>query len=454
MGLTVVILAAGQGTRMKSALPKVLHPLGGLPLVGHVLHAAAQLNPQRICLVIPPLDTQIAPTLTALFPELPLTFATQSEPLGTGHAVKEAINTLGDLSSQQVLILCGDTPALQGTTLETLVQKMDQAEEAAPCLYAMDVPPPHAYGRVLCNEQGRATALVETACATEAERALSLSNTGVILVPGPLLLEFLKQLTPAPTGEYYLTDLVSYAAAQGRPAHVLLGPEEEFCGVNTRMDLAKAEGHLQKRWRQRALEAGVTLMDPSSTYFSYDTVLGQDSVIYPHVYFGPQVTVGARVTIRPFSMLTGAILEEDTRIGPCAHLRPGTHLKSRSRVGNFVEVKNTTLESGAHADHLSYLGDSFVGANAALGAGTITCNYNGFEKFQTHIGAGAFVGSNTTLVAPVTIGEGALVAAGSVITHDVSAEDLVFARAKQISRPGYGKRFRERAQKREQKKEG
>ncbi|MBN9564819.1 MAG: bifunctional UDP-N-acetylglucosamine diphosphorylase/glucosamine-1-phosphate N-acetyltransferase GlmU [Alphaproteobacteria bacterium] len=454
MTLAVVILAAGKGTRMKSSLPKILHPIGGLPMIGHVLSAATALNPSEIVVVIPPEALEIEAYLQDMASNgVNLKLAIQTQAKGTGDAVKVSLDHIGE-NIESVLILCGDTPALTGKTLSKLCEFHKNISQPGLALYAMDLQNPASYGRlVVCGQE--VTAIVEAAVATPEELTITLCNTGVLIANMPLLKGLLNAVKPNPqSGEVYLTDVVELVHQRGAPAHFILGAEEEFVGVNDRTQLAWAEGVLQTRWRKALMLSGVTLLAPESVYLSFDTVIGQDTVIYPNVFLGAGVKVGQNALIRSFSFLQQCVVEDNVKIGPCAHLRPGATLKSGSRVGNFVEIKNSVLACGSHVDHLSYIGDATVGVNAAIGAGTITCNYNGFEKFPTTIGEGAFVGSHSTLVAPVTIGAQSIVAAGSVITRDVPEDALAFARSSQMVREGYAATFRRRASKRRQKKLG
>ena len=443
MPLSIVILAAGKGSRIKTHLPKVLHPVGGLPMLGHVLRTAAALNPQQIVMVLAPDDVEVRAALPSLLEGYAIPrplFVEQKEPLGTGDAVKAALPFLSHSEEENVLILCGDTPLLSPDTLRNIINA-----PAPLCLGAMEASPPHGYGRLLIRE-GKVVAIIEALQATPKHLDVTLCYSGVMRVSAHILQDLLPHVRPtAPKNEYYFTDLVALAHAAHKNVTWVTGTEEEFSGVNTQMDLARTEAIFQNQLRHSHLSAGVRMIDPSSVYFSFDTRIGPDTVIYPHVFFGTGVTVGSHATIRPFSVLTQCTLEDHVAVGPCAHLRPGTHLETGARVGNFVEIKNSRLGPAAHADHLTYLGDTQVGAKASIGAGTITCNYNGTQKFPTSIAPGAFIGSNTTLVAPLHIGANAFVAAGSVITKDVSENAMAFGRSFQQERPGYAEIFRKKA---------
>jgi bifunctional UDP-N-acetylglucosamine pyrophosphorylase/glucosamine-1-phosphate N-acetyltransferase len=452
MTLAVVILAAGRGTRMKSSLPKILHPIGGLPMVGHVLAAASGLNPSEIVVVIPPEARDIESYLEGLASEgVNIKCAIQQQARGTGDAVKAALAHVS-VGVERVLVLCGDTPALTIQTLAKLSEFHESLPQPSLALYAMEPLNPGSYGRLIVSGQV-VSQIVEAAVASPEQLSIKLCNTGVLAANSQLLEELLNAIEPnAQSGELYLTDVVAFAHQRQAPVRFLLGAEEEFVGVNDRVQLAWAEGILQNRWRKALMLSGVTLLNPESVYLSFDTLVGQDTVIYPNVYFGTGVKIGQNALIRSFSFLQQCVVEDRVKVGPCAHLRPGARLESGSRVGNFVEIKNSVLAAGSHVDHLSYIGDATVGANAAIGAGTITCNYNGFEKFSTAIGEGAFVGSHSTLVAPVKIGSQSIVAAGSVITQDVPEGALVFARSRQMHREGYASTFRRKALERRQKK--
>jgi bifunctional UDP-N-acetylglucosamine pyrophosphorylase/glucosamine-1-phosphate N-acetyltransferase len=451
MTLAVVILAAGKGTRMRSSLPKILHPIGGLPMIGHVLAAAAALQPSEIVVVIPPQAQEIESYLQGLASEdVNIKLAIQHQAKGTGDAVTAALAHVS-VGVERVLVLCGDTPALTVQTLSKLCQFQESLPQPSLALFAMELCNPGSYGRLIVSGQD-VREIVEAAVASPEQLSINLCNTGVLVVNTQLLKELLNAVKPnLESGELYLTDVVALSHQCQAPVRFILGAEEEFVGVNDRAQLAWAEGILQTRWRKALMVSGVTLLNPESVYLSFDTVVGQDTVIYPHVYFGTGVKIGQNALIRSFSFLQQCVVEDSVKVGPCAHLRPGACLEAGSRVGNFVEIKNSVLASGAHVDHLSYIGDATVGANAAIGAGTITCNYNGFEKFSTVIGEGAFVGSHSTLVAPVTIGAQSIVAAGSVITRDVPEGALVFARSRQMHREGYAATFRRRALERRQK---
>ena len=435
-----IILAAGKGTRMKSHLPKVLHPIAGRPMIGHVLDSLAPLGCAPIVVVVGPgmeaVSKAVAPNRTAL----------QAEQLGTGHAALAAKAALGECQGD-VLILYGDTPFISTETFEALLARRHAEDRPAAVVLGMRPDDPTGYGRLLVDSKGQLEAIVEHRDATAEQRRIGLCNSGVMAVDGALLWDLLGEVgNDNAKGEYYLTDIVALARRRGRLAAAIEAPAEELVGINSRAELAAAEALLQDRLRARAMEDGATLIDPGSVWFSFDTRLGRDVVIGPHVVFGPGVEVADGVVIRSFCDLEGARIEAGAEIGPFARLRPGSIIGPKAKVGNFVETKNTTLAAGAKANHLTYLGDTRVGEKTNVGAGTITCNYDGFGKYRTEIGAGAFIGSNSALVAPVTVGDGAIIAAGSVITQDVAADALAVGRGRQVEKSGWARLFREKKQ--------
>ena len=435
--IAAVILAAGKGTRMKSDLPKVLHPLAGRPMIRHVLDAVAALKPARQLVVIGP---DMAPVAKAV---APIPTAIQGKQLGTADAVKAARSGLADFNGT-VLVLYGDTPLLTPATLAALIEAREFRPEPSVVVLGFRPPDLGAYGRLVVGADGRLEAIVEARDATPAERAITLCNSGVMAIDGRHLFLLIDAIgNDNAKREYYLTDVVKLARARGLVCRHIEADAAELMGVNSRAELAEAEAALQARLRRAAMDAGATLLDPATTYFSYDTRLGRDVTVGPSVVFAPGVTVGNRVEIRAFCHLEGAVVEDDAIVGPFARLRPGARIGRGAHVGNFVEIKNAVLEAGAKANHLSYIGDARVGAAANVGAGTITCNYDGFVKAHTDIGKGAFIGSNTALVAPVAVGDNAIVGAGSVITRDVPADALAVARGEQRTVPGGGARFRE-----------
>lgn len=440
---------------MKSDLPKVLHPVAGKPMLWHVLASVAPLAPAETVVVIAPGMDDVEAAAR------PCRCAVQSQPLGTGHAVAAARETLAPLieADADLLVLFGDSPLLTGETLQRLAAARRGAQ--APDFVGLAFRPedPAAYGRVILDEAeagegARIEKIVEFADADTAQRGIDLCNAGIVLGGARRLFDLIQGLgSHNAQGEYYLTDIFSLAHAEGKPAGVVECPAEEVLGVNSRADLALVEQVMQARLRRDAMAGGATLVDPQSVWLSADTRLGRDVTVHPSVFFGPGVTVGDRVEIRSFCHLEGAEVGDDVVLGPFARLRPGAKLGRAAHVGNFVEIKNAELGEGAKANHLTYLGDAAVGAAANVGAGTITCNYDGFLKHRTEIGAGAFIGSNTALVAPVSVGAGALVAAGSTITEDVPADALAVERSEQRTREGAAARFRAQRQAQKAKKD-
>ncbi|MFN4142994.1 bifunctional UDP-N-acetylglucosamine diphosphorylase/glucosamine-1-phosphate N-acetyltransferase GlmU [Aestuariivirga sp.] len=437
-GNAIVVLAAGKGTRMKSSLPKVLHRAGGRSLLGHVLHAARQLAPDRAVIVAGPGMDAVSAEARRIFPDVAV--ATQEERHGTAHAVSMAKSALADFRGT-VLVLYGDVPLIAA---ETLMRLAGLAEEEGMAVLGFEAQNPHGYGRLIRNAAGQVVAIREELDASEGERALTLCNSGIIAIDAALLWSLLPKIGNANAkGEYYLTDLVALAAAAGRPCALATCPEAEVSGVNDRTQLAEIEARLQAAYRRLHMLNGATLVAPDTVFFSADTVLGQDVVVEPHVVFGPGVTVEDGVEILAFSHLEGSRIGRGARIGPYARLRPGAEIGREAHVGNFVEVKKAVIGEGAKANHLSYIGDARVGAKSNIGAGTITCNYDGFEKHLTDIGENVFVGSNTALVAPVKVGDGASIGAGSVITRNVPADALAMTRAELELREGWAARYRD-----------
>ncbi len=435
-----VILAAGLGTRMKSSLPKAAHPIAGRPMLRHLLAAAEQVFGAITVVVGPEMDSLVriaSPHPTAI----------QHDRLGTAHAALCASHGFG---TGEVAILFADNPLIEAGTLRRLVAER-QSSGAGLALMAMRPADPARYGRLVVEhaEHGpTVTRIVEWADATEAERAIPLCNAGALCGPADRLLGWLRQITPDNAkGEYYLTDLVRLAVADGARVVAVEADEAELRGINSRAELAAAEAVVQHRLRARAMEGGATLTAPETVFFSHDTQLGPDTVVGPHVIFAPGVRVDGPAEIRAFSYLEGCDVQAGAVIGPYARLRPGTVVGQGAHVGNFVELKATTLGAGAKANHLSYLGDAAIGAGTNIGAGTITCNYDGFNKHRTTIGERVFVGSDSVLVAPVALGDGAFVAAGSVITEDVEADAMAFGRARQSNSVGQARLFRLRASK-------
>jgi bifunctional UDP-N-acetylglucosamine pyrophosphorylase / glucosamine-1-phosphate N-acetyltransferase len=436
----VVILAAGQGTRMRSDTHKVLHPIASRPLLLHLLDRVDALGADRRIVVAGKGRDQVETALEGR----DVAVVHQAEQKGTGHAVQQAADALAGYDGA-VLVLYGDTPFVEAETLSRMLERLDGNGGPGVVVLASEPDDPLKYGRIILGEGDRIAKMVEYKDATEDERAVRLCNSGMMAVRAADLFRWLGQVTNDNAArEYYLPDSVNIAAAEGREAVVIEGDPYETAGVNSRAELAHLELEWQRRRREQALDEGATLIDPESVWFAYDTKLGRDVTVEPHVVFGPGVEVADGATIHAFSHIEGAIIGAKARIGPFARIRPGTRLADRSKVGNFVELKKAAVGEGAKVNHLSYVGDAEVGARSNIGAGTITCNYDGFGKYRTVIGEGAFIGSNSALVAPVTIGAGAIVGAGSVITRDVEPDSLAVERNEQRGIAGWAKRFRER----------
>jgi bifunctional UDP-N-acetylglucosamine pyrophosphorylase/glucosamine-1-phosphate N-acetyltransferase len=436
----VVILAAGQGTRMRSDTHKVLHPIASRPLLLHLLDRVDALGADKRVVVVGKGRDQVEAAIAGR----DVSVALQAEQKGTGHAVQQAAAALSGYDGP-VLILYGDTPFVEAETLRRMLDRLDGNDGPGVVVLASCPEDPLKYGRIILGEGDRIAKMVEYKDATEEERAVRLCNSGMMAVRARDLFRWLDEVgNDNAAGEYYLPDVVNVAAAEGREAVVIEGDPYETAGVNSRAELAHLELEWQRRRREQVLHEGATLIDPESVWFAYDTKLGRDVTVEPHVVFGPGVQVADGATIHAFSHIEGAIIGTKASIGPFARIRPGTRLGEQTRVGNFVELKKAEVGEGAKINHLSYIGDASVGAAANIGAGTITCNYDGFGKYRTEIGAGAFIGSNTALVAPVQVGDGAIVGAGSVITRDVEADSLALERSEQKGIAGWAKRFRER----------
>lgn len=444
-----IVLAAGKGTRMRGSLPKVLHPLAGRPMIAHVCATVAALEPARVVVVVAPgMDAVMdAVAGAAAAVEVPVEAVVQREQLGTAHAVGAARGALEGFAGD-ALIVFGDGPLITAETLRAVVAARRAEPEPAVVVLGVRRDDAGEYGRLVVGADGALERIVEFRDATPEERALTLCNSGVMALDAGRLFGLIDRVgCDNAKGEHYLTDIVALARADGLSCAVVEAAADELVGVDSRAGLAAAEAVVQRRLRNAAMEAGATLLDPDSVYLSFDTAFGRDVVVEPHVVFGPGVRVGDGVRIRAFSHIEGATIGNGAAVGPFARLRPGAEVGVGARVGNFVEIKQAVIEAGAKVNHLSYIGDARVGAKANVGAGTITCNYDGFDKARTEIGAGAFIGSNTALVAPVVVGDGAHVGAGSVITKDVPDDALAVTRAPQDIRAGWAARFRERKRK-------
>ena len=427
---TAILLAAGLGTRMKSTRPKALHPIAGRPMLRHLMASCLPVFDRIVVVAGPGMEALVAEAA-------PHAVVVQQDRLGTAHAALQAAAHFGE---GEVAVLYADNPLIREDTLRRLLQARASAGLA---LLAMRPADPGRYGRVV-ETGGRVARIVEWADASPAERAIGLCNAGVLCAHSIDFLRWLGAVTPSPKGEFYLTDCVALAVAEGRTVTAVEAPAEELRGVNSRAELAEAEATVQSWLRRAAMDGGATLTAPETVFLQADTVLAPDVTVGPHVVFGPGVTVETGAEIRAFSHLEGCRVGPGALIGPYARLRPGTVVEAGAHVGNFVELKATTLGAGAKANHLAYLGDSTIGAGSNIGAGTITCNYDGTAKHRTTIGTGVFVGSNATLVAPITLGAGAFVAAGSTVTQDVAPNAMAFGRAQQVDKPGRAAAFRAR----------
>ena len=427
---------------MKSDLHKVLHPIAGRPMLMHLLASLDALGPERTVVVVGSGREQLEKALAGQGVEI----VVQEPQLGTGHAVQQAEQALGGFKGD-VLILYGDVPFVSSQTMRALVDRLHQADEPAAVVLGFRPADAAAYGRIVADANGRIAKMVEFKDASMEERAVTLCNSGLMAVRASDLFALLPEVkNENAAGEYYLPDIVMLAAAQGRNSAVVETDAAEVAGINSRAELAALELVWQENRRAQAMIEGATLIAPETVWFSYDTKLGRDVTIEPNVWFGPGVSIEDRVTIHAFSHIEGAHIAPGAEVGPFARLRPGAQLGRDSKVGNFVEVKKARLGDGAKANHLTYLGDAEIGAGANIGAGTITCNYDGFFKYRTEIGAGAFIGSNSALVAPVKIGNGAIVGAGSVITSDVDTDALALGRGEQKTKAGWASKFREMMQ--------
>lgn len=438
-----IVLAAGNGTRMRSSRPKVLHEIAGRSMLAHVLAAVADAGADRSVVVVGPDHDAVAAEAKAVHPGAGI--VVQGERLGTAHAVLAARDEIAS-GYDDVLICFGDTPLVRRETLAGLRVALAARRDAVVVL-GFRSEAPEGYGRLIV-EGGALVAIREEAEATEAERSIDLCCAGIMVLDGHSALALLEKIGNANSkGEYYLTDIVALAHARGDTASAIVVAEDEVLGVNDRAQLATAEAALQARLRANVMEQGATLIDPATVTLAYDTRLARDVVVEPHVVFGRGVSVGEGSLIRSFSHLDGATIGSNVSIGPFARLRPGAELAQDVHIGNFVELKASHIGPGAKINHLSYIGNAEVGARTNIGAGTITCNYDGFAKYPTEIGENVFVGSHTALVAPVKVGQGAYVGAGSVITSDVAAGALAIARGRQVEKPGWAENFRKKPRK-------
>ncbi len=438
---TAIVLAAGLGTRMKSELPKVLHAIAGRAMILQLLDSLSTIKPEKIVLVLGPEMDVVSEAIS----EAGFTVETviQQDRLGTGHAVRQAESVLAGYTGN-ILVLYGDSPLITAETMADVLDARTGKDNPAVVVLSFRPFEPGDYGRLNLDEAGDLVSIVEAKDASDDELANDLCNSGFMAIDGALLSDLTAKLSnDNAKGEYYLTDLVGLATEAGHNCAFVECDEEETIGINSRSELAEAETIMQDRLREAAMANGATLIDPASVYFSHDTKIGQDVTIDSNVYFGPGVEICDGVHIRAFCHIEGAFVENNAIIGPFARLRPGADIGEDVHIGNFVEVKNATLATGAKANHLSYIGDAKIGPKANIGAGTITCNYDGYVKSMTEIGAGAFIGSNTALVAPVKVGDGAITGAGSVITKNVDADALAITRSEQKIVDGYANKLRE-----------
>jgi bifunctional UDP-N-acetylglucosamine pyrophosphorylase/glucosamine-1-phosphate N-acetyltransferase len=438
--LLSIILAAGEGTRMRSAMPKVLHPVGGLPIVGHVIQAAAGAGATKLAVVTGPGHDAVREAIQKLAPQVQ--FFEQTERKGTAHAASMA-RAAFEGAEGYVAITYGDHPLLRSANFEGVIARLDAGMDGA--ILGFEPRDPTGYGRFITDGE-RLLKITEHKDATPEERKIGLCNACILAFRAPVFREIIGKVENNNSqGEFYATDLVELANKAGYKVGYSIAPEEDVLGVNDRVQVANAERLFQNLRRDDFMRAGVTLKDPATVYFSWDTELGQDVTIEPNVVIGPGVKVGSGVTIRAFSHLEDVTIGDDSSVGPFTRIRGGAELARDVHLGNFVEVKKSVIHEGVKAGHLSYLGDAEIGAETNIGAGTITCNYDGVNKSKTTIGANAFIGSNSSLVAPVTIGDRAYVASGSVVTRDVEPDALAIGRARQDNKAGYAPRLRERA---------
>ncbi|MEN7536881.1 bifunctional UDP-N-acetylglucosamine diphosphorylase/glucosamine-1-phosphate N-acetyltransferase GlmU [Aurantiacibacter flavus] len=448
--IAAIVLAAGKGTRMKSARHKVLHEIAGRAMIEHLLASVEALGPERLVTVVGEAREQVRQKLGERS-----AFAVQEPQLGTGHAVQQAQDALAGFKGI-VLVLYGDVPFVRTATMQAMIARLEADDAPAAVVLGFEPDDALRYGRVIADEAGAISKMVEYKDASEDERACTLCNSGLLAARADELFALLARVgNDNAQAEFYLPDIVNIAIADGRPcAVVTTDTPDEVAGINSRAELAGAEAQWQQLKREEAMAEGVTLRAPETVFFSWDTEIAADVVVEQNVVFGPGVRIASGARIRAFSHLEGASVGEDVEVGPYARLRPGARLEAGSKVGNFVEIKNATLGAGAKANHLTYLGDATVGEGANIGAGTITCNYDGYFKHQTTIGPRAFVGSNSALIAPVTIGADAIVAAGSAVSRDVADGELRMVRAEQLVKPGWADRFHDAMKKKKKDASG
>ena len=444
--IAIIILAAGKGTRMKSDLHKVLHPIAGRPMLMHLMDAVDALNPAKKVVVVGSGKEQLEAALGNS-----VEFAVQEPQHGTGHAVQQAEAALAGFDGD-VLILYGDVPFVPTATMQMMIDRLNEDDATAVVVLGFEPQDTQSYGRIV-TQSDRIEWMVEHKDASQEQRKTRLCNSGLMAVKSRDLFDLLARVeNNNAAGEYYLVDIVNIATTDQRNCFVVKTDAYDVTGINSRAELAAMEAEWQKRRRVQAMEEGATLIAPETVWFAYDTVIGRDVLIEPNVFFGPGVSVADNVKIRGHCHIEGATIASGCEVGPYARLRPGTVLEENAKIGNFVEVKKARFGQGAKANHLSYIGDATIGAGANIGAGTITCNYDGYFKYQTVIGEGAFIGSNSALIAPVKIGRDAIVAAGSAVTRDVADGELRLVRAEQSVKPGWADRFHDAMRKKKAEK--
>ena len=432
----IIILAAGRGERMNSETPKVMHKIAGAPMIMHTLRTAKSLDPDRIIVITGYGAEQVEKEISELEPEID--FVRQIEQKGTGHAVKCAEKMLKNFTGN-TLILYGDVPFISPDTLELLIEEKESGTDLV--VLGFESKQPGNYGRLII-ENDQLISIVEAKDATTEQLKITLCNSGVLYTENKILFQLLSNITNENANqEYYLTDIVETAKNQNLSIKVVCCDELETLGINTRSELSSAELTFQIRARERIIENGVTLSQPDTTYFSFDTEIGREACIGPNVVFGPGVTIESGAEILPFCHLEGCHISKGAKIGPFARLRPGTELSEDVKVGNFVEIKNSTISAKSKINHLSYIGDTTIGENSNIGAGTITCNYDGISKHTTEIGNDVFIGSNTLLVAPVSVGDNSMTASGTIVTESIPSGNLAIGRVKQVNKPGYVKKL-------------
>ncbi len=427
--LSIIILAAGKGTRMKSSTPKTLHKIASFSMLDLAIINAKSLNPENICIVISREMEKFSQEIKKNHANLNIEFAIQEDRLGTGHGVKIALNNMSKINSN-IIILYGDTPLIKVSTLEEMIVKLNDNQL---CVLGFDCFNENKYGRLITKGE-YLKKIIEFKDASEEERKITLCNSGVIAINHQNSLDLINKIDNNNAAkEYYLTDIVQIMKKDELKTTFIKASEEEVLGVNSKVELARVEKLKQDEMRQKFMENGVTLIDPNTIYFAADTKIENDVIIHPNVVIGPNVEIRKGSEIKSFSHIEGAIIDNGAIIGPFARIRPGSKIGKKSKIGNFVEIKKSEIENDAKISHLSYVGDSKVGKNANIGAGTITCNYDGYNKFKTNIGENVFIGSNSSLIAPVDIEKNAVIGAGSVITKNVQADDLAVSRPKQVN---------------------